>query len=220
MRIAVIGAGISGLLAARLLATRHEVHLLEAGNYLGGHANTVDVSLEGRSYAVDTGFMVFNDHTYPNYLRLLSLLGINSQPTDMSFSVTCEQTGWEYQGSSLSGLFAQRRNLLRPAFWGMLSDILRFNRQALDFLARGNFSVTLDQFLREGKYGRAFCDKYLLPMTAAIWSCPADSVQEISGSLFAEVYAESWSAADTRSAPLANDSRRFTPRSLKLWPLS
>lgn len=178
MRIAVIGAGVSGLLAARLLATQHEVVLFEASSYLGGHANTVDVTIEGHSFSVDTGFMVFNDRTYPNFLRLLKLLNIVSQPSDMSFSVTCERTGLEYQGSSLAGLFAQRSNLWRTRFWGMISDILRFNRQANHFLSSADYATTLAEFLHKRSYSTIFCEKYLLPMTAAIWSCPPTAVQD------------------------------------------
>lgn len=177
MRIAVIGAGVSGLLAARLLATRHEVQLFEAGNYLGGHANTVDVNVSGRTFPVDTGFMVFNDQTYPQFRRLLEMLGIEAQSGDMSFSVSCKRTGREYQGSSLAGLFAQRLNLLRPAFLRMLSDILRFNRHARAYLASENSRESLDEFLQRGNYGLAFCEHYLLPMTAAIWSAPTTTLR-------------------------------------------
>jgi len=177
MRIAVVGAGVSGLLAARLLATRHDVTLYEASDYLGGHANTVDVTVDGRSFSVDTGFMVFNSRTYPTFQRLLGLLNVKSQSSDMSFSVKCERSGLEYQGSSLSGLFAQRTNLWRPKFWAMIADIVRFNRQARKFLERNEHSTTLDEFLSKRRYGRAFCENYLLPMTAAIWSSPMESVR-------------------------------------------
>ena len=131
-RIAIIGAGIAGLTAALRLHRQHEVTLFEAGSYLGGHTNTVDVELDGERHAIDTGFIVFNDWTYPNFILLLEELGVPSRPTSMSFSVSCDRTNLEYNGTSLGGLFAQRRNLLRPRFYQMLADIVRFNRQALD----------------------------------------------------------------------------------------
>ena len=130
MKIAVIGAGISGLTAAYRLSRQHDVELFEANDYLGGHTNTVDVELEGEHHAIDTGFVVFNDRTYPSFVAMLDEFGVKSRPAPMSFSLRCDRTGLEYNGSSLSGLFAQRRNLFRPRFWRMLRDILRFNREA------------------------------------------------------------------------------------------
>jgi len=172
MRVAVIGTGISGSLAARLLATQFDVTVFEANDYPGGHANTVDVRLDGNRFAVDTGFMVFNRRTYPNFCRLLELLKIRSQPSDMSFSVRCEQTDWEYQGSSLDGLFAQRRTLVRPAFLKMLWDIDRFNRHATQSAANGALrdGRTVGSFLGECGVSRSFVERYLVPMASAIWS--------------------------------------------------
>ncbi|GIW98334.1 MAG: amine oxidase [Pirellulaceae bacterium] len=175
MRIAVVGGGISGALAARLLASQHDVTLLESSHYVGGHANTVEVLSENQSVPVDTGFMVFNDQTYPNFCRLLRLLDVPSQPTDMSFSVRCDATSLEYQGSSLDGLFAQRRNLMRPRFLKMIADILRFNRLATRAVTRGDVepNATVGDYLDRWRLGREFRDHYLLPMAAAIWSsCP------------------------------------------------
>lgn len=175
MRIAIVGAGVSGLVAARLLARRHDVELFEAGPYLGGHANTVDCEAWGRTWSVDTGFMVFNRRTYPYFCRLLETLGITAQPSDMSFSVACAASGLEYQGSSLNGLFAQRSNLLSGRFYGMLADIVRFNRQALRWLNAPQDDQTVAEYLAHGGYGEAFRRHYLLPMTSAIWSTrPAD----------------------------------------------
>lgn len=178
MRIAVIGTGISGSLIARILSTAHDVHVYEASHYLGGHANTVDVRAFGRSYPVDTGFMVFNQDTYPNFCRLLKILGIASQDCDMSFSVTCHQSGLEYQGSSLNGLFAQRRNLLRPSFHRMLRDIFRFNRIATQAWQDGTLDdgVTVADFLLRHRLGKEFQNAYLIPMTAAIWSSEPDRI--------------------------------------------
>ncbi len=129
-RIAIVGAGISGLTAAYRLSRFHDVTVFEANNYPGGHTNTVDVEVEGERHAIDTGFIVFNDWTYPNFIQLIDELGVSSHPTSMSFSVRCDAEDLEYNGSSLNGLFAQRRNLWRPSFYRMLLDIMRFNRDA------------------------------------------------------------------------------------------
>ncbi|MFN0095356.1 MAG: NAD(P)-binding protein, partial [Dehalococcoidia bacterium] len=130
MRLAIVGSGISGLVCAWLLHGPHDVTVFEAGDWVGGHTNTVDVEAGGRPWAVDTGFIVFNEWTYPNFIRILDRLGVASQESSMSFSVSCERTGLEYNGTSLNTLFAQRRNLLRPSFHRMIRDILRFNREA------------------------------------------------------------------------------------------
>ena len=172
MRIAVVGSGISGLTAAYLLAGRHQVTVFEAGDYLGGHTHTVEVELWGRRYALDTGFIVYNERNYPNFSRLLRHLGVATQDSDMSFSVRSDRTGWEYCGSSLRGLFAQRRNLVRPAFYRMLNDILRFNRGARALLASDDQQLTLGEYAAGQGFSREFLDHYLIPMGAAIWSAP------------------------------------------------
>lgn len=172
MKIAIIGSGIAGLTTAYLLNRRHDIQVLEASDWIGGHTHTVDVTLHGRSYAVDTGFIVFNDWTYPNFIRLMEQLGVAHQPTEMSFSVCDPDSGLEYNGNNLNSLFAQRSNLLSPGFWGMLRDILRFNRESLADLDSGRVptSATLGDYLRERGYGQRFRDHYLVPMGAAIWS--------------------------------------------------
>lgn len=170
MRIAVIGSGISGNVCARLLSSEHDVHLFEAADYLGGHTNTVRATAFGKQLDIDTGFMVFNHRTYPNFTRLLRILGIPERDSDMSFSVRCERTGLEYQGSSLNGLFAQRSNLVRPAFYRMLQDILRFNRESVELLDGDDDRMTIGEYLDEEHYGREFIEHYLIPMGAAIWS--------------------------------------------------
>lgn len=170
MRIAIVGSGISGMLAAYLLCPDHEVTVFEANGYIGGHTHTVPVALDQHTYAVDTGFIVFNDWTYPNFIKLLDQLGVASQPSSMSFSVRCERTGLEYNGTTINTLFAQRRNLLRPSFHRMWRDILRFNRAAKTLLHTADVQTTLEDYLVSDGYSREFIDHYLLPMGSSIWS--------------------------------------------------
>ncbi|HCK41208.1 MAG: FAD-dependent oxidoreductase [Planctomycetaceae bacterium] len=172
MRIAIIGTGISGSLVARLLSTQHDVTVYEANSYPGGHANTVDVTISGKHYEVDTAFMVFNRQTYPNFCRLLELLQVPSQPSNMSFSVRCPRSGLEYQGSNLNGLFARRSNLLRPTFLKMLRDIVKFNRRGSVAAVSGELKDgrTVGEFLQQCRVGQPFVQNYLMPMAAAIWS--------------------------------------------------
>lgn len=172
-RIAVIGAGISGLACAWLLSRQYAVTLFEAADYLGGHTHTVDIALDGQEAAVDTGFLVFNERTYPNLCALFSLLGVESTASEMSFAVSLQNPALEWSGTNLATLFGQKRNLLRPDFWRMLRDILRFNRESQDWLqANGDSTCSLRDFLQQHGYCAAFADWYLLPMAAAIWSCP------------------------------------------------
>jgi uncharacterized protein len=178
MKIAIIGSGVSGLLSARLLAVDHDIHVFEGNNYAGGHTNTVSFEAFGHQYAADTGFMVFNDRTYPNFIRMLDMLGVAARDSDMSFSVRCDKTGLEYQGSSLNGLFAQRRNILRPSFYRMLCDVLRFNRRSLEFLKLDDNELELGQYLDNNNFSREFIENYLIPMGAAIWSSPPDKFRQ------------------------------------------
>jgi len=170
MKIAVIGGGISGLATAHLLCAEHEITLFEANDYLGGHTNTIDVTLADSKWAVDTGFIVFNERTYPNFIRLLDRLGVASQPSVMSFSVTDERTGLQYCATNLDTFFAQRRNLLSPGFWRMLLEIFRFNRGSRKFNAGDDLSLTLGEYLQVHGYSRAFIEQFLVPMGSAIWS--------------------------------------------------
>ena len=179
-RIAVIGSGIAGMAAAWYLSGRHEVTLFEADARLGGHTATVDVDLEGRHYAIDTGFIVFNDWTYPHFQRLMQRLGVLSQPTEMSFSVHETTRDFEYNGHTLASLFAQRRNLLRPSFYGLLREILRFNREAIRAMDEGALdpALTLGTWLEAHGFGAAFQKRYLLPMGAAIWSASLNDLRD------------------------------------------
>lgn len=172
MRIAIVGSGISGLTTAWLLARQHEVVVFEAEQRIGGHTATMDVRLDGRDYAIDTGFIVYNDRTYPNFIRLMSELGVASQPTEMSFSVSHDTARLEYAGSNLNTLFAQRPNLFRPAYWRMLQDIMRFNRESVRDLDEGRIGpeLALGEYLDANHYSAEFRNWYLIPMGAAIWS--------------------------------------------------
>jgi len=170
MKVAIVGTGIAGNVAAYHLNRDHQITVYEANDYLGGHTHTHDIQINGQHYAVDTGFIVFNHRTYPNFIQLLNELGVAEQLSTMSFGVKCERTGLEYMGSTLNSLFAQRRNLLRPRFWKMLSEILRFNRQATALLRDDGDDITLGDYLRQGNYSAMFIDYYLVPMAAAVWS--------------------------------------------------
>ncbi|RKR78987.1 NAD(P)/FAD-dependent oxidoreductase [Marinobacter nauticus] len=173
-RIAVIGAGVSGLTAAWLLADKHDVHLFEAGDYAGGHTNTEQVEAGGRTWPVNTGFIVFNDWTYPNFIKLMDRLGVASEVSNMSFSVDCHASGLQYNGTSLNTLFAQRRNLFNLNFLKMIREILRFNKETRADLAAGTIpdGVTLGEYLNRNGYSRYFRNYYIVPMGAAIWSAP------------------------------------------------
>ena len=172
MKIAIIGSGIAGLTSAYLLNRRHAITVFEASDWIGGHTHTVDVQVDGKSYAIDTGFIVFNDWTYPNFIRLLSQLGVGFKNTEMSFSVSDPASGVEYNGNNLNSLFAQRSNLISPKFWGMVRDILRFNREALNDLNQQRIArdMTLGDYLKTNAYSERFIQHYIVPMGAAIWS--------------------------------------------------
>ena len=179
-RIAVIGSGIAGLAAARSLSSSAAVTLFEAAGWFGGHTHTVDVTLDGSTHGVDTGFLVFNERTYPTLIALFAELDVETAPSDMSFSV--QAAGLEWSGTDLDTVFAQRRNLARPAFWRMLADLARFNRlaTALALEVDGKDMPSLDQpigdFLDAHRFSQSFRDWYLLPMIGCIWSCPTDQM--------------------------------------------
>ena len=185
-RVAIIGSGISGLTAAYRLHNDVEVTVFEQNDWVGGHTHTVDVTLDGQTYAVDTGFIVFNEWTYPRFLNLLSELGLVHQDTDMSFSVMSETTGIEYAGTNLSTLFAQRHRLLSPGYYRFLLDIVKFNKTAIDDLAhdRIDASITLETYLKKLSLCDLFHSHYLLPMAAAIWSSDLNDVNQMPALFF------------------------------------
>jgi uncharacterized protein len=188
MKIAIIGGGISGLTAAYCLQGQHDITLFEANDYVGGHTNTIDVELDGERHAVDTGFIVFNYQTYPNFTRILSQLGVASQPTAMSFSMKCERTGLEYRGADLNGFFAQRRNLISLRFYRLLKEILRFNRQSLELLQSHDEEQTVGEYLARERFSQEFIEQYFLPMGSAIWSCPLGTFEQFPIRFIVEFY--------------------------------
>lgn len=179
MRIAIIGTGISGNVAAYKLRQNHEITVFEANDYVGGHTNTVDVIEDDVRTPVDTGFIVFNDRTYPNFISLLDEIGQESQPSEMSFSVQAKADALEYCGSSINAMFAQRRNFVRPSFYKMVADILRFNKAMLGLLDQLDDSVLLGDYLRRNDYSQQFIDHYIVPMVAAIWSAEPVAVRRM-----------------------------------------
>ncbi|KPJ82663.1 MAG: FAD-dependent oxidoreductase [Gammaproteobacteria bacterium SG8_30] len=188
MRVAVIGSGISGLTVAAGLAPRHAVTVFEASDRVGGHTHTVEVDEDGGRIAVDTGFIVFNDWTYPNFVAMLERLGVPWQLSNMSFSLQCERTGLEYNGTSLNALFAQRRNLFRPSFLHMIWEILRFNREAPAFLARHDEATSLGDWLQANRYGRTFVEHYVVPMGRAIWSADEQAMLGFPARFFVDFF--------------------------------
>ena len=177
LNVAVVGSGIAGLSAAWLLSKQHRVTLFERDQRLGGHSNTVDILTGSGRLAVDTGFIVFNKPCYPNLVNLFETLGVEHQSTDMSFGVSINEGQLEYAGAdSLGPLLAQKRNLLRPRFWRMLADLVRFYRESDGWLTSLDDSVTLGELLEQGKYSAGFRDDHLIPMGAAIWSTPAEQM--------------------------------------------
>lgn len=179
MKIAIVGTGIAGNVAAYKLRDAHDITVFEAESYIGGHTNTLDVYESGRRISIDTGFIVFNDQTYPNFITLLDEIGQQSLASEMSFSVQSDTGAPEYCGSSLNAMFAQRSNLLRPSFYRMIRDILRFNEQALAFDGQIGSNQTLGGYLFANGYSHEFVDHYLVPMAAAIWSAEPDSILDM-----------------------------------------
>jgi uncharacterized protein len=191
VRIAIIGSGIAGMTAAHLLRADHDVHLFESDDRPGGHANTVNLSMGGREVAADTGFLVYNERTYPRFTRLLAQLGVGTHPSDMSFSFTDRASGLEWRGSSLNTVFAQRSNAMRPRFLAMLADVARFNRLARRLLSEPcDPSITLVDLLASHghRWSQGFIDWYLVPMGSAIWSADPTTFTRIPARTFAEFF--------------------------------
>lgn len=171
MKIAIIGSGIAGNVAAYHLNKEHDITVFEQNQHVGGHTHTHSIcDTAEHSINIDTGFIVLNDRTYPNFIALLTELEVDIQKTEMSFSVKCEHSGLEYNGNNLDTLFAQRRNLLNPKFYRMIKDILRFNREAEQYALNGNAEISLGDYLQSNRYSDIFIHKYIVPMGAAIWS--------------------------------------------------
>ncbi len=187
MKIAIIGSGIAGNTIAHHLYKEHDITVFEAESHIGGHTHTHHIQYEGRNYNVDTGFIVFNDRTYPNFIALLDELKVAWQPSDMSFSVRSEKNGLEYNGTNLNTLFAQRSNLLKPSFHQMIRDILRFNKTSLALLSDGN-EIRLGDYLQQGQYSQQFIDHYIIPMGAAIWSTEARQMLDFPARFFVRFF--------------------------------
>lgn len=187
LKIAIIGSGIAGNTIAHYLHAKHDITVFEAESHIGGHTHTHQVQHEGKTVNVDTGFIVFNDRTYPHFINLLNELNVAWQPSIMSFSVRCENTGLEYNGTSLNSLFAQRINLFKPSFHRMIRDILRFNKTSLELLADGN-EIKLGDYLRQGNYSQQFIDQYIVPMGAAIWSTDAKQMLSFPARFFVRFF--------------------------------
>ena len=188
MRIAIIGSGISGLTAAYLLSPENEITVFEANDYIGGHTHTIDIKIGVKTYAVDTGFIVFNTKTYPNFTRLMKKLEVPWQLSRMSFSVQCKKSGLVFSPSTLNSLFVQRRNLFRPDFYRMLMDAVRFRRKSLLLLDSKDDLITLDDYLQRHKYSRLFTDHFIIPMGSAIWSTDPDRFRNFPARYFAEFF--------------------------------
>lgn len=177
MKIAIIGCGISGLTSAFLLHSDHDIEVFEAGDYIGGHTHTIDVCQNSRSYAVDTGFIVFNRVTYPNFCKIMDLLGVESQPTEMTFSVKCERTGLEYSPHTLNTLFIQRKNMLSLPFYRMILDIFRFRREVTGTDTRDD-EVEIGRYLEDRGYSETFIRKFIVPLGSSLWSADPKRFQE------------------------------------------
>ena len=220
MRIAIIGGGISGLTCGWLLHRHHDVTLFEGGERAGGHSNTVSAEYEGESQSIDTGFIVCNDRTYPQFLALLEQLDVTPVPTTMSFAVRCDKTGIEYCGSSLGGLFAQRSNIASPGFLRMIADILRFNAAGMKDADQVSSDMTVAEYVRRKRFGSRFTDHYLYPMGAAIWSCPLGTFSEFPIAFILKFY-RNHGLLQIRNRPqwytIPGGSRTYVDRLIQPW---
>ncbi|MED5416909.1 MAG: FAD-dependent oxidoreductase, partial [Candidatus Latescibacterota bacterium] len=219
-RVAVVGTGIAGLTAAYLLRRQHRVTVFEAADYVGGHTNTVGVDVDSGRWDVDTGFIVHNPQAYPNFVALLQQLGVSSASTEMSFSVKSLRNGLEYGASGLRRLFAQRRNALRPSFYRMLLDVLRFYREAPELLeVGGDDSTTLGEYLETKKFSRSFIEDHLIPYGGAIWSASADDMYAFPARFFAHFFHNHGFLSTEKPAwrVIEGGSQRYVERLIELF---
>ena len=184
MKIAIIGTGISGLTTAYLLNKKHDVTVFEKNDYIGGHTHTHDINLKDKNYAVDSGFICYNENTYPNFIKLLKILGVESQKTTMGFSVKSEKMNLEYAGNSINSLFSQKKNIFSISFLLMIKDIFSFNKNAIKDLITISPKLTLGEYLRKNNYSKGFIYNYIVPMGAAIWSTKASNMLDMSALFF------------------------------------
>lgn len=189
-RIAIIGTGISGLSSAYLLNKQYDVKVYEANDYVGGHTATKNVTVNNKTYAIDTGFIVYNEWTYPNFIKLMETLKVKTQPTEMSFSVKNIKTKMEYNGNTINSLFAQRRNILSPSFWRLVLDIVKFNKLCKAHIAenKDTDNITLHQFIEQHNLSDVFTHNYILPMCAAIWSTSLEASANFPLSFFLKFF--------------------------------
>ncbi len=215
--VAIVGTGVSGLVAASILARRHRVTLFEAGDRPGGHVHTHDIPLGGRTYPVDSGFIVYNERAYPNFIKLLAALGVPTRETSMSFALRNERTGLEYGGTGLDAVFARRANLVDPAFWALLRDVLRFGRAHRELEREGDEAVGLRAWLQARGYSASFIENYAIPMGAAIWSAAPDAMADFPARHFVRFFAHH-GVLDIRKAPpwrtIVGGSRVYVERLL------
>lgn len=188
MKVAIIGSGISGLVCGYLLYKDFDISIFEANDYIGGHTHTIDVSRPNGSYAVDTGFIVFNRTTYPNFCKLIDQLGVASQPTRMNFSVRCENTGLEYGSDSVDTLFAQRRNILSPSYWRMVLEIFRLRRHLADYIASDTPDMSMGDFLAQHSYSQRFIEHFVVPLGASLWSAEPGKIREFPARTFGRFF--------------------------------
>jgi len=188
VKVAIVGAGVAGLVCAHLLHEHHRIAVFEANDYAGGHTNTIRVDTEHETHEVDTGFIVLNDRTYPNFERILGRVGVDTQPSEMSFSVS-DRRNFEYNGASANGLFAARANLARPSFHRMILDLLRFNREAPALVGLGGSGPSLGQFLHDRRYSRHFIERLIVPQASAVWSTDPRRMWDFPAGFLAEFFA-------------------------------
>lgn len=216
MKIAIIGAGIAGIYAAHELDVQHDVDVYEASGYPGGHTDTHHINLEGQQYAVDSGFIVYNQQNYPGFCDFLEELGITGRDTDMSLSVSNSATGLEYNPADLNRLFCQRRNLLNPHFYGMLRDLLRFYREAPALLKSDDDTLMLGDYLQQKGYGQYFVENHLLPMASALWSGPTESIRAFPVRYFVQ-FLQNHQMLNLRSRPVWRTLKRGSQQYVDVW---